>query len=102
MTFAPEECYASTVLVNLLGTENITPWNCRFIRWKYENGNRPANLGNEHFYLLTEREYLFARKMEWACSTELTNRIDNMTVYITVINEINNGNECIHIEIPQP
>ena len=62
MTFAPEECYVATVLVNLMDKEDIVPWNHRFIRWKHENGNRPANLGCEHFRYLLEDEYLFARK----------------------------------------
>ena len=81
MTFAPEESYISTVSVNLLGKEHINPWNCRFIRWKYENGNSPANLGNEHLYLLMEHEYLFARKMEWPCSAELIDRIDRYLLH---------------------
>lgn len=81
MTFAPEECYIATVLVNLLDTGKINPWNCRFIHWKYENGNSPANLGNEHFRLLIEQEYLFARKMEWPCSVELMNRIDRYMIH---------------------
>lgn len=91
MTFAPEECYISTVLVNILGTENINPWNCRFIRWKNENGNIPANLGIEHFYLLIEREYLFARKMEWPCSIELMNRIDRYMLHDRKICLTNTG-----------
>jgi len=76
MTFAPEEFYVATVLVNLLGKDRIVPWNCRFIRWKHENGNSPANLGNEHFHYLLEREYLFARKMEFPCSAQLLESID--------------------------
>lgn len=76
MTFAPEECYVATVLVNLLGKENIVPWNLRFIRWKYENGNRPANLECEHFRYLLENEYLMARKMELPGSAPLLDRID--------------------------
>lgn len=76
MTFAPEECYVATVLVNLIGKENIVPWNHRFIRWKYENGNRPANLGREHFRYLLENEYLMARKMELPGSAPLLDRID--------------------------
>ena len=59
MTFAPEECYVATVLVNLLDKDSIEPWNHRFIRWKYENGNRPANLGCEHFRFLLDKGYLF-------------------------------------------
>lgn len=76
MTFAPEECYMATVFVNLLGTENVVAWNCRFIRWEYENGNRPANLADEHFHYLLEREYLFARKIETSCSLGLLDNID--------------------------
>ena len=76
MTFAPEECYVATVLVNLMGKKNIISWNHRFIRWQYENGNRPANLGNEHFRYLLENEYVFARKMELPISNQLLDRID--------------------------
>ena len=66
----------ATVLVNLMDKEDIVPWNHRFIRWKHENGNRPANLGCEHFRYLLENEYLFARKIELPCSTVLLDRID--------------------------
>lgn len=76
MTFAPEECYVATVLVNLLGKEKIMPYNLRFIRWRYENGNRPANLGCEHFHCLLEEECLFARKFELSGSTLLLGMID--------------------------
>ena len=76
MTFAPEECYIATVLVNLIDKENIVQSNCRFIRWKYENGNRPANLGCEHFRYMLECECLIARKIEMPYSMELVNRID--------------------------
>lgn len=76
MTFAPEECYVATVLVNLMKKENIVQSNRRFIRWKYENGNCPANLGREHFRYLLEDEYFFARKMEMPCSVPLMDLID--------------------------
>lgn len=76
MTFAPEECYFPTVLVNLQNKSNIAPWNCRFIRWHYENGHMPANLGAEHFHYLVEKEYLLARKMEKPYCIELKKRID--------------------------
>lgn len=76
MTFAPEECYVATVLLNLLGKDNIVSWNQRFIRWKYENGNRPANLGCEHFRYLLENECLIARKIELPCSNTLLGWID--------------------------
>lgn len=76
MTFAPEECYPATVLVNILGKENIVCDNLRFIRWKYENGNRPANLGMQHFCHLLKKDYLFARKMEKPYCNDLKEIID--------------------------
>lgn len=76
MTFAPEECYVATVLVNLLGKDNIVSLNQRFIRWKYENGNRPANLGCEHFRYLLENECLIARKIELPYSNTLLDWVD--------------------------
>lgn len=76
-TFAPEEVYIQTVLVNLLSMENIINNNFRFIRWKYENGNIPANLGIEHFHLLAESKGFFARKMEIPLSQILMEKIDD-------------------------
>lgn len=80
MTFAPEECYVATVLINLLGKDDIISDNLRFIRWKYENGNRPANLGNEHFSYLLEKEYLFARKIELPCSEHFLKLVDKYLI----------------------
>lgn len=76
MTFAPEESYIATVLVNLIGKEKVCGTNHRYIRWKNENGNRPANLGLEHFYYLLEQDYLFARKFEYPVSEPLLHLID--------------------------
>ena len=80
MTFAPEECYVATVLLNRMDMRRIVRSNCRFIRWKYENGNRPANLGVGHFRHLLEEEFLFARKMEPHCSMPLLQLIDRYLV----------------------
>lgn len=76
MTFAPEESYITTVLVNSIDKEKIKNSNHRYIRWKNENGNRPANLGVEHFFYLLESEYLFARKIEYPISEQLLDIID--------------------------
>lgn len=81
MTFAPEECYVATVLLNRINMQRIVRSNCRFIRWKYENGNRPANLGVEHFCYLLEEDILFARKMETSCSLPLLELIDKYLIY---------------------
>lgn len=81
MTFAPEECYVATVLLNKLDQSNINQGNCRFIRWRYENGNRPANLGIEHFRYLLGDGLLFARKIERHCSMDLQKLLDDYLVY---------------------
>lgn len=91
MTFAPEECYVATVLVNLLGKDSVVPWNCRFIRWKYENGNSPANLGTEHFRFLLEREYLFARKIEQPHSAPLLESLDRYLLHDGTISQTATG-----------
>lgn len=75
-TFAPEESYIQTVLLNLLPTGKVLNTNLRLIRWKHENGNAPANLGTEHFHLLTESKYLFARKFTYPFCRQLVERID--------------------------
>lgn len=80
MTFAPEECYPATVLINLRGKENVVCDNLRYIRWKYENGNRPANLGEEHFLELLNRECFFARKMEKPYCDALLSVIDKYLI----------------------
>ena len=81
MTFAPEESYIATVLVNLKNAKDILFTNHRFIRWQLENGNCPANLGLEHLRYLMEEEYAFVRKMEMPISKELQNVLDKYFVY---------------------
>lgn len=81
MTFAPEECYVATVLLNKLDQNDINQGNCRFIRWRYENGNRPANLGIEHFRHLLGDDLLFARKIDRHCSMDLRRLVDDYLVY---------------------
>lgn len=64
-TFAPEEFYIATVVVNLLPRLSISPTDLRYIRWKDENGNYPANLCMNHFHFLAEKNpFIFARKIE--------------------------------------
>lgn len=75
-TFAPEECYIPTVLLNLQDKNKIFPKNFRFIRWEFENNNYPSNLGIEHFHLLAKNEDLFARKFERPYSDRLLPLID--------------------------
>lgn len=75
-TFAPEEVYIQTVLINVCGKQSVMPFSMRYIRWKYENGNRPANLNEKHFHYLIENNSLFARKFENNLSDGLRILID--------------------------
>ena len=74
-TFAPEESYISTVLLNLLPHRQVMSFNLRYINWKYENGNSPANLDNRHLMPILKGYYLFARKFD-LCSQSLLKLID--------------------------
>lgn len=91
MTFSPEESYVATVLVNLLGTEKVVPCNHRFIRWKNENGNCPANLSKVHFYYLLENECFFARKLEKECSENLLCLINKYLLHDAAMHQGKNG-----------
>ena len=76
-TFAPEEYYIATVLGNLLPKNSIEPKDLRFIRWKYENENYPANLRKNYFHILTkQKDNLFARKLEKGKCEDLIKLID--------------------------
>lgn len=76
MTFAPEESYIATVLANLRQGRDILFTNFRFIRWKYENGNCPANLDLMHLKYIISGKYVFARKVEMPVSSDLVKAID--------------------------
>ena len=80
MTFAPEEMYTATVLVNLKKGKDILFTNFRFIRMKHENGNCPANLDVHHLRYLLERPCVFARKMEMPISHEMMEVLDKYFV----------------------
>lgn len=75
-TFAPEETYFLTVILNLCGFKNVVNKNMRFIRWHQENGNSPANLSREHFHLLAETDNIFARKIVAPFNKKLIPLID--------------------------
>lgn len=80
MTFAPEESYIATVLVNLKHGRDVLFTNFRFIRWKMENGNCPANLDLHHLKYILAGEYVFARKLELPVSAELIQCLDKYLV----------------------
>ena len=86
-TFASEEYYIATLLMNLTPRKNVEATDLRLIRWREENGNCPANLGNEHFHLLAENKlFFFARKFEVKICQELLKNIDEYLL---------NDNNCL-------
>ena len=90
-TFAPEETYFLTIILNLCRKDKIVNRNMRFIRWHYENGNSPANLGKEHFHLLAETDDLFARKIVVPCSNTLISLIDKYLLSDNTVSIQNDG-----------
>ncbi len=79
MTFAPEESYFHTVLANL-EKEKIVPYNYRYILWKFQNGNIPANLSINNFSAICRGNYFFARKISQKYSKELVKLIDDFLI----------------------
>ena len=79
-TFAPEETYIQTILLNQK-TEPAVNDNLRFILWTGENGNNPSNLSLQHWEQIVKSNALFARKMEPPYCTELIKVIDETILY---------------------
>lgn len=75
-TFAPEETYINTVLVNIMDKNLIQNNNLRYIRWMGENGNNPSNLSSNHYQDIIKSGALFARKMEYPYCADLIRQID--------------------------
>lgn len=82
-TFAPEEIYINTLVRNLLPPEKVRNTNLRYIRWRYENGNCPANLDLSHLKYCLASGSLFARKFNAECSNELKTFIDTHLLNLT-------------------
>lgn len=91
-TFASEEYYVATILCNNISHASIIKTDLRFIRWRNENGNFPANLGIEHFYLLSRTNpFFFARKMEGSLGKSLIELIDNYLLKDSPCHILNDG-----------
>lgn len=90
-TFAPEETYFQTIIVNLCDKLSIINNNMRLIRWHDENGNSPANLDEGHFHLLVESHDMFARKMQSPYCTNLIKQIDNYLLQDKDFSILDNG-----------
>lgn len=89
-SFAPEECYINTLLAHFKLNECINA-NLRYICWKYENGNSPANLSIQHFGEIIESGAFFARKMEHPYCDSLISVIDKYLLKDDKLNMLKTG-----------
>ena len=90
-TFAPEESYIATVLINLKGETSVESTNYRFIRWKNKNGSYPSNLDENHFHLLAKSKAFFARKFESPISDKLQLLVDKYLITDAQISQQDSG-----------
>lgn len=80
-TFASEEYYLATILLNNMPQAKFIPTDLRYIHWRFENGNNPANLDMKHFRKLAEdNPFLFARKFDTKYSSPLRDAIDTFLI----------------------
>lgn len=70
-TFAPDEMYVQTLLLNSPLKETVANNNLRHILWEYRNGNCPAVLDKNDISALLASEAMFARKVDSHISREL-------------------------------
>jgi hypothetical protein len=80
-TFAPEETYFSTIVLNSPFAKNTINDNLRYIDWNYRNGNIPANLDEKDYTTIMESTAFFARKFEYPVSQRLIALLKN-TIYV--------------------
>ncbi len=80
-TFAPDETYILTVLVNSPLRPNIENNNLRYIVWKLRNNSFPAILDLSDYYAILESGSLFARKVILPISGRLVDRLRRTTFF---------------------
>ena len=95
-TFAPEEIYINTIIVNNIKNALICNDNLRFIRWKYENGNCPANLDIHHLKYCLFKRKLFARKFDPKYSSDLKHVINDGLIQNTQFNLQKDYNKSLY------
>jgi len=75
-TFAPEETYFHSIILNSCLKENVINHSLRYVDWRYRNGNYPANLDESDFEILCSTDVFFARKFHSTISAGLIKLID--------------------------
>ena len=76
-TFAPEETYLHSVILNSPFKDHVVKMSLRYVDWRYRNGNYPANLDESDFESLCATDAFFARKFKEGISNGLMNLIDD-------------------------
>ena len=74
-TYAPDEMFVQTLLLNSYLKPNLINNNLRYIVWRYKNGNCPANLDMDDFEEIMKSNCIFMRKVDKECSWDLVKRI---------------------------
>lgn len=75
-TFAPEETYFHSVVLNSHFREKVVNSNLRYIEWILKNNNYPANLDENDFFQIAVSRSFFARKFDNPWSSKLINLIN--------------------------
>lgn len=74
-SFASDEIYFQTVILNSPFAGRVVGNHMRYIDWRYRNGNMPANLDLTDLDRIINSSYLFARKIEFPVSGDLVERL---------------------------
>ena len=80
-TFAPEEIYINTVLINIDYPEKrLSNSNFRYIKWPKAGANHPIILKEENFEGLAKTDAFFARKVDREESSALLELVDKYLI----------------------
>lgn len=70
-TFAADEIYINTVLLNSTFKEKIVNSDLRYVNWQFKNGSIPAVLDEDDLFYILSTENFFARKIDFSISSKL-------------------------------
>lgn len=88
-TFAADEIYINTVLLNSSYKEKIINNDLRYVNWQLKNGSIPAVLDKEDLFYILSAKNFFARKIDLSISSELLACLNkNLQLEITKRDEI--------------
>lgn len=74
-SFASDELYFQTVIMNSPFASRVIGHHLRYIDWRFRNGNMPANLDASDLERIMASPCLFARKVEFPVSAGLVERL---------------------------